>query len=129
MLPQYKYMEIFQIFLFQILSSCNSCIYWYIDRKLARFFFCKKVVGSNFRWRHYKPRTYVYFLSLKIVCPWSIILSQQGVIFRVPTSNINALSTKNIFSGVNQNFLQRFCLFFFVRRQVKYQVKLVPNGV
>ena len=36
---------------------------------------------------------YVRFTSLKIVYPQSIILSQQGVIFRIPISDNSTLST------------------------------------
>ena len=35
---------------------------------------------------------YMCVTSLKIVCPQGIILSQQGVIFKIPISNISALS-------------------------------------
>ena len=37
---------------------------------------------------------YVCVTSLKTVCPQGIILSQQGIMLRVPFSNISALSTK-----------------------------------
>ena len=63
---------------------------------------------------NYLPQNFgsVCVTSPKIVYPQGIAFSQQGVIFRVPISNIYTLSTKRTSYWVNQNFLHRFCLFF-----------------
>ena len=42
---------------------------------------------------------FVCFTSLKIVCPKSMFLSQQGIIVRVPISNISVLSIKRRLVG------------------------------
>ena len=51
---------------------------------------------------------YVYFPSLKIVCPVISFCYSRGVIFRVPISNISALSTKRPLIEQVKNFSNNF---------------------
>ena len=67
---------------------------------------------------------YVCFTAVEIMCLRSVILSPQGITFRVPISNISALLTKRL--------LLRNSTFSFILRQEKGQVPekmFVPNGV
>ena len=52
----------------------------------------------------YLPRNFVIFVYLgvtssKIVCPWGITFSQQGIISWAPISNISSLSIKRRLTG------------------------------
>ena len=61
-----------------------------------------------------------YFVTVGVITPWGNIHGSN-----LKHSCIIGRKTSH---GVNQNFLQQFRLFF-VRRQVKYQVRFLTNGV
>ena len=74
---------------------------------------------------------YVCVTCPKIVSPQGTILSQQGVIFGVPISNVSALSIKRRLIKYTKLFPNDFVYSLSVDRlsSVKCQVRIVPNGV